>query len=122
MAFSHFTTIVALDRFQRPTLGDPGDELLRWDNEVRAPLVAIANIHILDESNDDAGPTEALHQINRSVIVQTTLHDRIDLDGIQAGASRVLDTVEDVSKTSKAAAHASEDLRVETIQANSNSP
>src|SRR2546430_10485736 len=53
-----------------------------------APVVAVADVHVLDETHDHAGAAEVLHQLEHRVIVHAALHHGIDLDGSQFRAAR----------------------------------
>ena len=41
----------------------------------QTPVIAIADVHVLDEAHDDAGAAEVLDQVEHRVIVQAALDD-----------------------------------------------
>src|SRR5260370_17839728 len=81
-------------------------QLLRRHHQLRAPMVAVADVHVLDETHDYAGAAEALHQLEHRVIGHPALHDGIDLDGSELGAARLLDAGDHLLAPAETAAHA----------------
>src|SRR5213079_666368 len=88
----------------------------RGHHQLRAPLVAVADVHVLDETHDHAGAAEAFHQLEHRVIVHAALHDGIDLDGSQFRAARLLDAGEHLIDPAETAAHAREHPGVQAVQ------
>jgi hypothetical protein len=56
-------------------------------------------------------------QVHQGVVVDATLHHRVELDRRQAGAARVLDAIEHFGDSAESAAHFREHVRVERVEA-----
>ena len=97
-------------------------QFTRRQHQCRVPVIARADIHVLDESHDDAGAAKAFQQIEQGVIVHAALHDGIHLDGCEPGAARMLDAIENFGYAAESTAHAGEYLGVERVEADGNPP
>src|SRR5207253_685877 len=117
VAFGDLAAIVGLERRERPALADARGELPRGHHQLRAPVVAVADVHVLDEAHGHPGAAEALHQIERRVIVHAALHDGVDLDRRELRAARVLDAVQHLLDPPEPAAHAREHLGIQAVEA-----
>ena len=84
---------------------------------LRAPVIAIADVHELDEAHDHGRAAEVLDQIERRVIVHAALDDGVDLDRREAGGDGGIDAGEHLIERGEAAAHAREHLLVQRVQA-----
>jgi len=80
-------------------------------------VIAVTDVHVLDEAHDHARTAEVLDQIEHGVIVHTTLHDGVDLDRGELGAPRMLDAIQHFIDAAEAAAHAREYLCIEAVEA-----
>src|SRR6185437_8255701 len=120
ITFRHLAAVFAAERHEGPALADARQQLARRHHQLRAPVVAIADVHVFDETDDDPAPAEALDQIERGVIVDATLYDRVDLDRLEARAAGVLDPRERIFQPAEAAAHPAKNLRVEAVEADRN--
>src|SRR5579875_3748251 len=118
VALGDFAPIVALERLEGPALGNARDQLARRHYELLLPMVAVAHVHIFDESHDDAGAAEALQEVENRVVVHAALDDCVDLDRGEAGVDRMLDPVEHIVDAAEPPAHAREHLRIEAVEAN----
>src|SRR5882724_3334552 len=101
---------------------DARSELARRHHQVGPPLVAVADVHELDESYDDRRPAEALDEIQRRVVVQASLDDGVDLDWGQAGGDGGLDAGQDLIESAESAAHARKNLPIQGVQAHGHAP
>src|SRR4029453_17931538 len=111
VALGDSAVLVLPDGMQRPARADPLEELARGHDAIEAPVIAIADVHVLDEAHDDPGAAEALDQIEHRVVVESALDDRVELDRRQARIARGLDAFENSVELREAAAHLFEDLR-----------
>ena len=80
-------------------------------------MIAVADVHVLDEAHDDARAAEVLDQIERRVIVEAALDHRVDLDRREPRVQRGANAFEHAVALGEAAAHLPEDLRIERIEA-----
>ncbi len=80
------------------------------------PAVHGAHVHVLDETYDGARAAEALHEIERRVVVLAALDDRVDLDRLEACAARRFDSGEHGREVTASAVHLLEDLLVEAVE------
>src|SRR6185437_6815298 len=117
IALCHFAAVLAAERLERPALADTRQQLPRGHHELLAPVVAVADVHVLDEADYYAGAAEALYQIEHRMIVDTPLHHRIDLDRLEPRAPRLLDSRQHVFRPAEASAHAAKHLRVGAVEA-----
>jgi hypothetical protein len=79
------------------------------------------DVHVLDETHDDARAAEALDELEQRVIVLAALDDRVDLDR-QPGALRGVDALEHHAELAAAAVHLAEYLLVEAVEAHGDTP
>src|SRR6202051_3772997 len=91
-------------------------ELARRHHQVGPPLIAVADVHELDEPYDYGRSAEALDEIQRRVIVQASFDDGVDLDRGQAGGDGGLDAAQDLIERAESAAHARENLPIQGVQ------
>src|ERR1700733_809523 len=63
VALGDFPAVVALESFERPALADPCQKFLRRHDEIGAPVVAVADVHVLDEAHDHIRAAEVLDEI-----------------------------------------------------------
>src|SRR6202790_1932386 len=101
----------------RPSLMDARGELARRYHQLGPPLIAVADVHELDEAYDHGRAAEALDEIQRRVVVQAAFDDGIDLDRGQAGGDGGLDPAQDLIESAESAAHARENLPIQGVQA-----
>ena len=92
------------------------EKLFRWNDLIGPPAVHGADVHVLDETYDGARAAEALHEIERRVVVLAALDDRVDLDRLEACAARRLDSGEHGREIAASAVHLLEDLLVEAVE------
>src|SRR3984957_17588044 len=81
----HFALIVLRNRPHRPALMDTRGKFGRRHHQLGPPLIAIADVHELDEPHDHRRAAEAFDQVERRVVVQAPFDDGVDLDRGQTG-------------------------------------
>ena len=91
-------------------------QLARRHDAIATPVIAVADVHVLDEAHDDAGAAEVLDQVEHGVIVQAALDDAVDLDRRQPRVLRGANALEHAVALGEAAAHLLEDLRIERVE------
>src|SRR5580658_7336254 len=116
-AFRHLAAIVLEYRMDGPTRIDAVGELARRHHHLRAPGIAIADIHELYEAHDHGLAAEILQEIEHRVIVHAALDHRIDLDRSQTRRESRVDAVQDLIERREPAAHAREHLSIQGIEA-----
>ena len=88
----------------------------RYDARL-VPVIAGADVHVLDESHHDGGAAESVYQLKHGVVVDAALHDAVDFDRREAGGERGVDSLEDLPWRAVAAGHRPEDRWVERVEA-----
>src|ERR1700734_170481 len=101
---------------------DARRELARRDYQLRPPVVAISDVHELDEAHDHGGATEAFDEIERGVIIQAPLDDGVDLDRREACGAPGLYAAQALGESAESAAHACENIRIQGVQTDGHSP
>src|ERR1700681_139611 len=81
VAARYLAAIGRVERGQRPARTDAFQKLLRWHDALAIPVIAVADIHVLNKAHDNAGGAKVLDQIEHLVIVDAALDDSIELDG-----------------------------------------
>ena len=105
------------ERFQREFRREGVAQLLRRHYELAAPVVAVADVHVLDEAHHDARAAEVAREVERLAVVDAALHDRVDLDGRKPGFERGADAVQHAIEPVEAAAHPPEGRGVDRVEA-----
>ena len=95
-------------------------QISRWHDLVESPPIAVTDVHELNQSNDMTATAKPIKQVKDSVIVNTSLHDRIDLDRTQAGRRRRIDTREHSVEIAASATHAAKEFLIQTVETDRN--
>jgi len=98
-------------------LGDPTDEFTRWHDAPQRPSIAISDVHVLDQADDDASAAKVLEQFQEGVVIDATLNDCTYLYRRQSRTFGGLDPGQHLGQSVKTAVHATEGRRIERIEA-----
>src|SRR5690606_22238607 len=94
VALRDLAAVVRVERVHGPAGMDAVEQLLRRHDLARLPAVDGADVHVLDEAHDDTAAAEVLDEVENRMIVPTALDDDVDLDGLDTGAARGVDSLE----------------------------
>lgn len=117
IAARNLALVVAVQRAQWPALLDQRQQFFGGYDLVHAPAISIADVHILNEANNVAGPAEMVEQIEDCVIVYCALDDNVDLNWRQTSLLRSVDACHHGFQITTPATHCLEHLLIETVQA-----
>src|SRR5690606_29556546 len=117
ITLGYFASVATLHGVNGPTCVYAREELARGHDAVHAPVIAIADIHVLDETHNDPGTAKSLHEIEHGVIVDAALYHRVDLDRCEPGCDGSRNTLEHSLEFGKATAHLGEDGSIEGVEA-----
>ena len=84
---------------------------------IQVPVVAIANVHKLDESQDVSRVVEVLREVDNEVIVDAFLDDCVDFCGLKSRFFSSADAFEDALAAMGATAHSIKCLIVNRVEA-----
>ncbi len=84
VAGGHLTLIMGRKNLERKFFVDQANQLLGGDNKLRVPMIAIADIHILNKTQDVPRSLKIAHQIKNRVIIDSPLNHDIDFDLLEA--------------------------------------
>src|SRR6478672_9033284 len=115
-AVGDLARVARRDGPKRPAGRQLVDQLLGGHDVVQAPAVGGADVHELDEAQDDAGAAEVLGHVQHRTVVHVALYDHVDLDG-ETGLLRGLDALEHAGNREADVVHGLEDVVVEGVEA-----
>ena len=95
---------------------DARGQLSRGHDQGLIPLIAIADVHELDQANDHTSASKPFDQIEHGMVVNAALYHRVDLDGGETDGAGGLDSLQHLRHPAEAAAHRGEDLGIETVE------
>ena len=116
VALGDLAAVRGLDRLERELGADRGDDLGGRYDVVHPPAVRRADVHELDEANGVAGSAEAAGDVEDRRLVETSLHDDVDLDRESRFGGRV-DPAEHARNGEVDVVHRAEHLVVERVEA-----
>src|SRR6056297_3529606 len=116
-ALGHFAAVAGLYRPDRPARLHLVHQFRGRHEFPLVPLVQRADVHVLNETHHHARVAEPLQQGIDAPLVETPLHHRIDLDGLQARLDGGIDTLQNPLRRAAPTAHAPEGRFVQGIQA-----
>ena len=116
-ALGDFPAVIRVRRLERRFGVDHGDDLARRDDVIHAPAVGVADIHVLNETQDMALFAEETRHRQDAVFVESALDDHVDLDRCEPGCGRGLYAVKHPGRRKVDVVHAHEHLVVQRIEA-----
>src|SRR6056297_3483048 len=116
-ALGDFAAVAGLHRPDRPARLHLVHQFRGRHEFPLVPLVQRADVHVLDETYHHARVAEPLQQGIDAPLVESPLHHRVDLDGLQPRLDGGINTFQDPLRRAATAAHAPERRFVQGIQA-----
>src|SRR5687767_259162 len=102
---------------ERPACCDRVPYRARRHDQPGPPVVAVADVHVLDEADHHARPAEVAREVLHLSVIDAALDDRIDLDRREARLGSGTDAVQHAVEAVKAAVHPAESGGIDRVQA-----